>query len=257
MARKIRRWSCRYKSPSDTASSTRSQALLSSIRPPSTACSASIECGGTFRAEVCKSYCSGRLMSFIRLGQRILCWKNKGHGIAFAMQCPMLASLHSSASPLSSQLGGYNNNLNGCFNVAVQVHGYVVFAELTNGAVRQTHFSFGHFNARGGQGFSDVVSTDGAEQFAFIARGSGDGDFQFSQLSSAGFSVSFLLGSQFFQLGATRFKRSNVCRSSGSGFALRQQEVTTVTGLNIHFIAQVAQVGDFFQQDQFHLVITS
>ena len=78
---------------------------------------------------------------------------------------------------VASVLGCYYDNPYGCFNVAVQAHGYVIFAELTNGAVRQTHFSFGHFNAGGGQGFSDVVSTDGAEQFAFIARGSGDGDF--------------------------------------------------------------------------------
>jgi hypothetical protein len=58
---------------------------------------------------------------------------------------------------VASLLGCYYDNLNGCFNVAVQVHGYVVFAKLTNGAVRQTLFSFGHFNAGGGKGFSDVV----------------------------------------------------------------------------------------------------
>jgi hypothetical protein len=33
-----------------------------------------------------------------------------------------------------------------------------------------------------------------------------------------------------------------------------QQEVTAVTSLNFNFVAQVAQVSDFFQQDQFHLV---
>src|SRR3990167_7549100 len=124
------------------------------------------------------------------------------------MPCPMLAGLHLSARPFSGQLVCYYNNPYGCFNVAVQVHGYVVFADLTNGAVRQ---------------IGDVVSTDRAEQFALIARGSGDGDFQFSQLGSAGFGVSLLLGSQLFQLSAAGFESRNVSRGSGSGFALRQQ----------------------------------
>src|ERR1700712_2237935 len=90
-------------------------------------------------------------------------------------------------------LGGYKHNANGGFNVAGQVHGYVVFANVTDGAVRQTNFSLGHFHARGGQRVSDVVGADRTEQLAFIASGGGDGDFQFSQLSSTAFGRSLLV----------------------------------------------------------------
>jgi hypothetical protein len=50
----------------------------------------------------------------------------------------------------------------------VQVHGYVVFANVTDSAVGQTNFSFGNFNARGGPCISDIVSTDRTEQLAFV-----------------------------------------------------------------------------------------
>src|ERR1700761_5454827 len=42
------RWSYREKSPCDRKPGMRSHAALSSRKPPSTDCSASIECGGTF-----------------------------------------------------------------------------------------------------------------------------------------------------------------------------------------------------------------
>src|SRR3990167_7103762 len=168
----------------------------------------------------------------------------------------MLSSLRSSASS-RRHLAGDNNHLNSGFNVSVQVHSNVVFASVANGAVRQTNFAFRYCNARGGQCVSDVVSTDGTEQLAFIARGSGDGDFQLSQMRSALFGRSFLVGSSLFQLSTARFKCSHVGSSCSSSLALRQQVVTTVTSLNIYFIAQVAQVGDFFQQDDFHFGLSS
>jgi len=79
-------------------------------------------------------------------------------------------------------LASYDDQLDGRFDVGVQVHSYVVLTNLTDGAVRQTDFALRYFNARGGQCVGDVVSADGTEQLALIARGSGDGDFQFGQL---------------------------------------------------------------------------
>jgi len=114
-------------------------------------------------------------------------------------------------------LAGYDDQLDGRFDVGVQVHSHVVFAGLANGAVRQTNFALSHFDAGGGQGIGDVGSADGTEQLALIARGSGDGDFQFGQLSSASFGRSLLLGSSFFQLGAAGFELGDVGRGrSGS-----------------------------------------
>src|SRR5690606_606641 len=182
--------------------------------------------------------------------------KNKGH-VPLARNVPDVTRPAPKAPNAIVGLAGDYDQSDRSFDIGVQVHSHVVFAGLTDGAVRQADISLGHFNAGGGQGVSDVGGADGAEQFAFIARSCGDGDFQFVQLGSASFGRSLLLGSQFFQLGATGFERGNVLGSSRGSFALRQQVVTAVTGTYIHLVAQVAQVGDFFQQDDFHLSLTS
>src|SRR5690606_12653804 len=83
------------------------------------------------------------------------------------------------------------------------------------------------------------------------------GDFQFGQLSGTGFGRSLALGSRFFQLGTTCFELGEVGRRSSGGFALGQQLVTTVARLDVYFVAQVAQARDFFEQDDFHLSLTS
>ncbi len=101
------------------------------------------------------------------------------------------------------------------------------------------------------------MSADGTEQLALIARGSGDGDFQFGQLSGASFGRSLTLGSSFFQVSTTSFELGDVRCGSSSSLALRQQVVATVTRLDVYLVAQVAQVCDFFQQDDFHLSLTS
>src|SRR5438128_4466857 len=105
--------------------------------------------------------------------------------------------------PIKCCLSCYHDNAYGGFNFSVQMHGYVEFAYVADGAVRQTNFAFCNFNARGGQCISDVVSADRTEQLAFVTGGGSDGHFQLSQLGSAAFSRSFLVCSQFFQLGTT------------------------------------------------------
>src|SRR5690606_28016760 len=85
----------------------------------------------------------------------------------------------------------------------------------------------------------------------------GDGDFQLVQLSGAGFGSGLLLGSGLFQLGATSFERSDVLGGGRGGLALRQQVVAAVASANLDLVAQVAEVGNFFQQDDFHLSLTS
>src|SRR6218665_3707249 len=164
-----------------------------------------MECGGTLSAAVCRSNCSGSEISFMAT-----CNQVSKTGSTERQRARSASADRARCEPLTPEvpgdrccLGGYHDNTDGSFNVGVQVHSYVELAHVTDGAVRQTHFSFGHFHAGGGQGVSDVVSTDGTEQLAFIASGGGDGHFQLSQLSSTSFSRSFLLGSQFFQLSAT------------------------------------------------------
>ena len=137
------------------------------------------------------------------------------------------------------------------------MHINIKLAKVTDSAVRHTYFAFLYFNAGSGDGISNIMRTDRTEQLAFLTGYSRNGDLQFGQLGSASFGFSLLRGSCFFQLGTTQFKSSDVFRSSGGSLALRQQVVTTVTGLDIHFVAQVAQVGEFFQQNDFNLSLTS
>lgn len=75
-------------------------------------------------------------------------------------------------------LSSHYDNAYGRFYVAVQVHGYVVFANVADSAVRQTNFAFCNFNAGGGQCISDVVRTDRTEQLAFVTSGGSDSHFQ-------------------------------------------------------------------------------
>src|SRR5690606_38823139 len=154
-------------------------------------------------------------------------------------------------------LGGDYDQLDRSFDVAVQVQSNFEFASVADGTVGQAHFSLADRHTSGGQGISDVMSTDGTEQLALIAGDGGDGDFQLIELGSTGFGSRLLLGSSLFQLGAACFESSNVGRGGSSSLALRQQVVTAVASLDIYLVAQVAQVGDFFQQDDFHLGLTS
>src|SRR5690606_27738912 len=230
-----------------------------------------MECGGTLSAAVSRSYCWGMLMSFMAtryfFGIRWFRDRRKPSNARYserqrarstrAEACPMLLVRYQQYQTRDGVSAGYDDQLDGRFDVGVQVHSHVVFTNLTDGAVRQTNFALGHFDAGGGQGIGDVGSTDGTEQLALIACGSSDGDFQFGQLSGTGFGRSLALGSRFFQLGTTCFELGDVGRRSSGGFALGQQVVTTVARLDVYFVAQVAQVRDFFQQDDFHLSLTS
>src|SRR5690606_35952267 len=102
--------------------------------------------------------------------------KNKGH-VPLARNVPDVTRPAPKAPNAIVGLAGDYDQSDRSFDIGVQVHSHVVFAGLTDGAVRQADISLGHFNAGGGQGVSDVGGADGAEQFAFIARSCGDGDF--------------------------------------------------------------------------------
>ena len=134
----------------------------------------------------------------------------------------------------------------------MQVHFDIVFANAAQGAVGQANFALVQINAGGADGFGDVAGADGTEQLAFVAGVGSDGNGQVGQLGGTGISLGLLLGSLLLELGATSFESLDVGSGGCGGLALRQQEVTGVTALDVHFVAQVAQVGDLFQQDDIH-----
>jgi hypothetical protein len=82
----------------------------------------------------------------------------------------------------------------------------------------------------------------------------GDLDGQAVQLFAFGLRSGQLLGSGLFQLSALHFEFGDGGLRSTASALGRDQEVTCVTVLHANDIAQVAQVDDFFQQNDLHRI---
>src|SRR5690606_35628170 len=105
-----------------------------------------MECGGTLRAAVSRSYCSGRLISFMAL-VLIHCGRKTTGTFRASETCLMLRIRPRRGQTGSSTSAGDHDQTEVGFDVGVQVHRDVVFASLTDGAVGQTDFALGHFHA--------------------------------------------------------------------------------------------------------------
>ena len=149
-----------------------------------------------------------------------------------------------------------DDNFSEHFAVNLEVH--FVLTSGTQNAVRQTNFALSNFNACCSNSVSDVASTDGTEQFTFVASFRRDGyGFQcvdcFSTCVSSGQNVS-----QFsFQFSAACFEEFNVFLGSRNSFTLRDQEVTSVARFNVNLITQATQVCYFIKQNNLHYLILS
>src|SRR5690606_39764686 len=87
---------------------------------------------------------------------------------------------------------------------------------------------------------------------AFVTGLGGHGNGGVLQLLGAGLS-SRQLGSRLsLQLGATGFHGSQVVLGGRQGFALRDQEVTAVTGTHVNDGTQVTQILDLLKQNDLH-----
>jgi hypothetical protein len=74
-------------------------------------------------------------------------------------------------------------------HVTVQMQGNGVFAGVADSAVRQAHFALVNADAGSGNCVSDIACTYGTEQFAFVARFSGDNNSNTSQLGSTSLGI--------------------------------------------------------------------
>lgn len=124
------------------------------------------------------------------------------------------------------------------FAVNLEVH--FVLTSGTQNAVRQTNFALSHVNTSSSHCISDVASTDGTEQFTFIAR--------FRRDSNGAQCVDFLSASissrqnvsQFgFQFSTTCFEKLYVFLSSRNSFTLWNQEVTSIARFNVNLITRL------------------
>ncbi|CCJ46861.1 putative uncharacterized protein [Escherichia coli chi7122] len=141
---------------------------------------------------------------------------------------------------------------------AVNLEAHFVFASGTQNAVRQTNFALSHFNASCSYSVSDVASTDGTEQFTFVASFRRDGNsFQCIDFLSASISSCQNFSQFSFQFSATCFEEFNVFLGSWNSFTLRYQEVTSIARFNVYLITQATQVCYFIKQNNLHYLILS
>src|SRR5690554_8218116 len=101
-----------------------------------------MECGGTLRAAVSRSYCSGRLISFMALGT-VYCGGKTTGTFRASGTCLMLRIRPRGGQTGSSTSAGDHDQTDAGFDIGVQVQRDVVFAGLTDGAVGQAHFALG------------------------------------------------------------------------------------------------------------------
>ena len=57
------------------------------------------------------------------------------------------------------------------------------------------------------------------------------------------------------EFGATRFEHRAIVLRRANGFAFRDQEIAREAALHDHFVAEVAEVDDAFQQNDVHLML--
>src|SRR5690554_1063833 len=162
-------------------------------------------------------------------------------------------------TPLQATLPGYRllgnyRQLDSNFYVSVQLQFNVELADGPDRTFRQTNFALLNFSASSRNSFCNVTNADRTEQFAFITCLGGDSEGSTFQSLGTSLGSSQLLSSSFFQLSATLFERLYVCSRGRNSLAIRQQEITTVTGLNLYLVAQRAKVCYFLEQNNFHLV---
>src|SRR5215469_13846217 len=201
-----------------------SQATASSSRPPSSACSASTEWGG-----------AGASMS------------------AMGAASPRALALPATAiSRRRELLFRDDRHLHGHVHVGVQVQGDSVLAHHAQRSVRQAHFAALDIEAGTRQVLGDVAGTDRAEQLPFRTRLGVNGELEILHRSRPLLGRGQVLARLVLELGAPRLEARDVLRRGERRLALRQEEIAAETRAHLDAIADVAEVGDLLQQNDFH-----
>jgi len=137
-------------------------------------------------------------------------------------------------------------------DVGVQVQGDGVLAEHAQRAVRQPHFAALDVEAGTGAGLGDVAGADRAEQLPFGAGLGVDGELEILHRRRALRGGGQVLARLALELRAARLEARNVLRGGERRLTLRQEEIAAEARADLDAIADVAEVGDLLQQNDFH-----
>src|SRR5690606_17547442 len=246
-------------------SATRSNASCTSIKPPSTACSASTDCGGT-------RSCSTRLSArpWNPVPSIPLAWlRNPWRALISSVTppCPMVIVVVLCPEALQIRLwitGGHrtdcdatkkngrlegarpcttwrrglrglglDNDLDRQFDVGVQVHDDLGLSDHADRAFAHHHFRLLDRRTQPGQGIGDLARADRAVQLALGGSVGVDGDAGALELGAARVGVAQLGLRLGFVLGAARLELGDVGGGGRHGLALRHEEVAAVTRLDV------------------------
>src|SRR6266545_805074 len=227
-----------------------SKAPLSIKRPPSTDCSASIECGGTLR------FSSWESEAVCGTGWAMKALENL---LAETLPRPAKKSTGRQTRPfringLRSLLRSFSQHryLDVDHDVGVQRDRDGMVPDRFQRTLRQADHRALDLEPLALERLDDVEIRDRAEQVPVDARLLGDLHHEAFELCA------FFLGRRkglrlsLFQLGALFLELGEAFRRRPLRLALRQKIVAGVSVLHLDHIAQAAEVDDFFQENDLH-----
>ena len=129
---------------------------------------------------------------------------------------------------------------------------HLVFTNLPESAFRQAYFVTLDTHAGRDNGFSNIAGSNRTEQFAFFTGLGGDRDGHVCQLVTTRFCRGQCIGSSLLQFGTTLLKGLDVFLGGWRRLATGDKEITSITRFDVYPVTQVAQVFNFFQQNDFH-----
>src|SRR6185437_10486297 len=137
-------------------------------------------------------------------------------------------------------------------HVGVQMQVDRVLADRTQRAGRQPDLTAGDRVAGARTRLGDVARADRAEELPLRPRLGGDRQPEFLEVLGTTLAALELLVRDALELGAARLESGDVLCGRERRLALRQQVIASEARANFHAIADVAEVRDLLEQNDFH-----
>ena len=137
-------------------------------------------------------------------------------------------------------------------DISMQMQADEVLADRAQRPAGQPHLAALDVETGATAGFGDVAGTDRAEELSLRSGLRGNGELEILHGRRAVLRGDELLTREALELDATSLETGDVVGGRERGLALGQQEVAAVSGADFDSIADVAEVSDLLQQNDFH-----